>query len=182
MEETSLHEFAFHHDVFNCYIDREGGDAHVMRQPSRKKLSRRLCFVLRWGAPALQLPMQADGYVNADDLRRLPAFRTCTDDVIREIVRRDPKKRFSVMEDKDGHLKVRANHGHGIPGVEVVERELTSEDAMTYLVHVTSYEAWSLIRYEGIRRGERSHIHFVARAPEHDEVVAGVRKGGEVSI
>ena len=49
----------------------------------------------------------------------------------------------------DGHLKVRANHGHGIPGVEVVERELTSEDAITYLVHVTSYETWSLIRYEG---------------------------------
>ena len=31
-------------------------------------------------------------------------------------------------------------------------------------------------------RRERSHIHFLARAPEHDVVVAGVRKEGEVSI
>ena len=97
-------------------------------------------------------------------------------------MRRDGKKGFRVTEDKDGLLKVRANHGHGITGVEVVERELTLEDAITYLMHVTSYAAWSLIRYEGIRRGERSLIHFVARAPQYDEVVAGVRKGGEVSV
>ena len=162
-----MQEFAFHHDVFNSYIEREGDAAHVLRQPSWKKMSRRLCFVLRWGAPSFQLAIQADGYVNTNDLRNIPAFRTFTDDVIREIVRRDGKKRFSVMEDEDGLLKVRANHGHGIPGVEVVERELTLDDAITYLVHVTSYAAWSLIRYEGLRRGERSHIHFVARAPQY---------------
>ena len=69
--------------------------------------------------------------MNTNDLRSLPAFRTFTDDVIREIVRRDGKKHFSVMEDEDGLFKVRANHGHSISGVEVVERELTFEDAIS---------------------------------------------------
>ena len=63
----------------------------------------------------------------------------------------------------------------------MVERELTLDDAVAYVVHVTSYYAWSLIRYEGLKRGERQHIHFVGRAPASDEHVAGVRKG-EVCI
>ena len=77
--EDPIQEFAFHHDVFNSYIEREGDAAHVLRQPSWKKLSRRLCFVLRWGAPSFQLAIQADGYVNTNDLRNIPAFRTFTD-------------------------------------------------------------------------------------------------------
>ena len=92
--------------------------------------------MLCWDAPSLQLAVQADGYVNTNDLRSLSAFRTFTDDFNREIVRRDGKKRFSVMEDEDGLLKVRANHGHGISGVEVVERELKFEDAITYLMRL----------------------------------------------
>ena len=49
-------------------------------------------------------------------------------------------------------------------------------------MHVTSHDAWSLIRYEGLRHGERNHIHFVTRAPQNDEVVAGVRRRGEVCV
>ena len=51
-----------------------------------------------------------------------------------------------------------------------------------YVVHASPMNAWSLIRYEGLKRGRRGHIHFVRRAPQADEVVAGVRRGGEVCI
>ena len=61
---------------------------------------------------------------------------------------------------------VRANHGHGISGVEVVERDLTVHDAIGYIAHVTTYNAWSLTRSEGLRQMDRSHIHFVGRAPK----------------
>ena len=181
-KEDTMCEFAFHHDVFNSYIERRSDDTHVLGQPSLKKLSRKLCFVLRWGAPSLQLHIQPDGYVTANDLRRLPMFRRCTDDVIRKIVERDGKSRFAVKEKDDGELQVRANHGHGIPGVEVVERELTPQDVIGYVIHATTYAAWSFIRYEGLRRGERSHIHFTTRPPQENEVVAGVRRGGEVCV
>ena len=118
-------------------------------------MSCRLCFVLRWGAPSLHLPISSDGYVAVSDLQQLPEFRRYTVDVIRTIVKCDGKRRFGLRELEDGAVLVRANHGHGIPGVEVVERELTSQDAVGYAVHVTSYQAWSFIRYEAIKRGAR---------------------------
>ena len=41
----------FQEDWLDSYIDRTGYDAGVMKQPSLKRTSRRLCFLLRWGAP-----------------------------------------------------------------------------------------------------------------------------------
>ena len=174
--------FPFHDDMFDAYIQRTSHDVGVTKNPSIRKLSRKLCFVLRWGAPSLQLPISKDGYVNLKDLRALNAFAHYTDAVVRQIVRNDTKRRFALQEDEDGTLKVRANHGHGIPGVEVIERDLTLHDAVGYAVHVTSYYAWSKIRYEGLKRGQRGHVHFVGRAPSVDEEVAGVRNGGEVCV
>ena len=73
-------------DRFDSYIERNGDEAGILRQPSLKKMSRRLCFVLRWGAPSLQLPISSDGYVAVSDLQQLPEFRRYTVDVIRTIV------------------------------------------------------------------------------------------------
>ena len=87
-----------------------------------------------------------------------------------------------MKEQGNGAVIVRANHGHGIPDVEVVERELTPQDAVGYAVHVTLHQAWSLIRYEGIKRGDRCHVHFAGRAPEQGERIAGVCNGGVVCV
>ena len=116
------------------------------------------------------------------DIRAIPAFNTCTEDKVREVVRRDSKRRFGTKVTEECELWVRANHGHGIPGVDVVEREFTVRDLLGYVVHASSLHAWSLIRYEGLKRGRRGYIHFVRRAPKAEEVVAGVRRGGEVCI
>ena len=98
-EETTngyRQEFAFHHEIFNTYIEPPGEGVRVMSNPSMKKLSRRLCFVLRWGAPSLGVSIGEDGYVEAKRLRSVATLATCTDDVIREIVRQDAKRRFSI--------------------------------------------------------------------------------------
>ena len=118
--------FPFVGENIDTYIQPRGLDAHVMGVPSLKKLNRRLCFVLRWGAEIYNLSISHDGYVKVKDIRAIPAFSTCTKDQVREMVRRDSKRRFGMKTTDDGELWVRANHGHGIPGVDVVEREFTS--------------------------------------------------------
>ena len=150
--------FTFVGEDIDSYIQQRGLDAHVMAAPSIKKLSRRLCFVLRWGAEVYNLSITHDGYVKVRDIRAIPAFNTCTDDTVREVVRRDSKRRFGIKVTDDGELWVRANHGHGIPGVDVVEREFTARDMLGYVVHASSLHAWSLIRYEGLKRGRRGYI------------------------
>ena len=167
--------FPFVGEDIDSYIQPRGLDAHVMAAPSIKKLSRRLCFVLRWGAEIYNLYITPDGYVKVKDIRAIRAFNTCTEDKAKEVVRRDSKRRFGFKVAEDCELWVRANHGHGIPGVDVVEREFTVRDMLGYVVHASSLHAWSLIRYEGLKRGRRGYIHFVRRAPQADEVVAGVR-------
>ena len=133
--------FSFDDDMFNAYIQRSHHDVGVTKDPSLRKLSRRLCFVLRWGAPSLHLPISKDGYVLVKDLRANSEFSQYTEEVVRQIVRNDTKRCFGLQETEDGPLRVRANHGHGIPGVGVVERDLTLQDAVGYAVHVTSYYA-----------------------------------------
>ena len=76
--------------------------------------------------------------MEAKRLRSVATLATCTDDVIREIVQQDAKRRFSISTTEDGSLLVRANHGHGIPGINVVDRELIAGDGITVLVHVTT--------------------------------------------
>ena len=87
--------FPFHDDMFDAYIQRSNHDVGITKNPSIRKLSRKLCFVLRWGAPSLQLPISKDGYVNLNDLRALNAFAHYTDAVVRQIVRIDTKRRFT---------------------------------------------------------------------------------------
>ena len=63
--------------------------------------------------------MSKDGYVMVRD-----GFLSGSSIVdIKRIVEEDDKERFSIEYDAtQGGYKVRANHGHGIPGVSVVER------------------------------------------------------------
>lgn len=137
----------FSPDQFDSYIERSGDEQGIPRQPSLKKMSRRLCFVLRSGAPSLHLLISSEIYVALSDLQKLPEIRRYTEDVIKKIVKCDGKRRSESKELEVGAVFVRANHGHGKPGVEVVEQELTPQGAVVYAVHVTSYQAWNLIRY-----------------------------------
>ena len=52
--------YSFHDDLFDTYIQRNTYATRATNQPSLKKTSRRLCFVLRWGAPSLNLTMTKD--------------------------------------------------------------------------------------------------------------------------
>ena len=116
-EKEAANIFPFSSDLFDTYIHKPGFDAHVLSAPSLKKLSRRLCFILRWGAPTLKLSMTRDGYVLARELRTVSGLQTCSDERIETVVRRDAKHRFSATKNENGELMVRANNGHGICGI-----------------------------------------------------------------
>ena len=64
----------------------------------------------------------------------------------------------------------------------MVDRELIADDGVTVLVHVITYGARSLCYHEGLCRGDRNHVHFLTRAPQKDETVAGVRSRREVCV
>ena len=125
-------------DKINRYIVQHDYVPRVLRNPSLAKRSRTLCYLLRWGAPAAGLKMSKDGYVMVGNLLRSGFLSDSSIADIRRIVEEDDKERFSIEYDAtQGDYKVRANHGHGIPGVSVVERALTAAEVPGYVVHLT---------------------------------------------
>ena len=167
---------------FNEYIVAKNYVPRVLRNPSLAKKSRTLCFILRWGATEAGLELSRDGFAWVDELLELGQFANCTFDDIRRIVENDDKNRFTLTCDEGMRYKVRANHGHGIPGVNVIERELTSTEFPGNSVHLTTSRAWTTIEKEGLRTGRRNHIHFVGRIPSADEKVAGVREDANLCV
>ncbi|XP_010423857.1 PREDICTED: putative tRNA 2'-phosphotransferase isoform X2 [Camelina sativa] len=90
-------------------------------------------------ATELRLNMRVDGFVKVGDLLKLNLktsanfqLKSHTIDEIREAVRRDNKQRFSLLEEEDGELLIRANQGHSITTVEseqLLKPILSPEDA-----------------------------------------------------
>ena len=170
-------------DKMNNYIVPQNYVPRVLRQPSLAKRSRSLCYLLRWGAVEWGVPISSDGYVFVDDLLRSGPLAGATIEEIRRIVLEDDKNRFSLTYDtKKGQFKVRANHGHGMPGVTVTERRLTKQETPGLVVHLTTERAWEAIAAQGLRHFKRNHIHFVGRIPNPGERVAGVRDDADVCI
>ena len=168
---------------FNNYIVREDYVPRVLRNPSLAKRSRILCYILLWGAKNAGLHISPDGYVLVVELLSSRYFADSSLDDIRKIVELDDKERFSMATDEvSGKTKVRANHGHGIPGIVVTERKLTARDAPGAVIHLTTQEAWKSIQLEGLSPLQRNCIDFVRRLPMPGEKVAGVREDADVCI
>ena len=126
---------------FNNYIVREDYVPRVLRNPSLAKRSRILCYLLRWGAKNAGIQMSSDGYVMVEDLLSSGYFIDSSLDDIKKIVELDDKERFSMATDEaSGKPKVRANHGHGIPGIVVTDRKLTARDVPGAVIHLTTQD------------------------------------------
>jgi 2'-phosphotransferase len=54
--------------------------------------------------------------------------------------------------------------------------------ALPCIVHGTYLEAWHSIRDEGLKKMNRTHIHFAAGMPKQDGVISGMRKSCTVYI
>lgn len=147
------------------------------------KLSKKLSWALRHGIGELGLNISASGYVSVSDLLKCAQFKSANVNVIRNLVINCEKQRFDLRE-IDGTLMIRANQGHTIAQVK-------DEDLLTPILnpfeypialHGTNKASWKTIKYRGLYKMKRNHIHFAVHLPGNREVISGARVNCNVFI
>ncbi|XP_063976193.1 tRNA 2'-phosphotransferase 1 [Diachasmimorpha longicaudata] len=139
------------------------------------KISKRLCYLLRHGAVSEGLHINPDGFVVLDEvLRKLPE---CTIADIRRIVSTNSKQRFTIIDEEDKGLQIKANQGHSLQCVSQLSlKPLISPNFE--IIHSTYLRKWSIIKTRGLSRMKRNHIHFSKGL----NFTCGLRRNAEVFI
>jgi 2'-phosphotransferase len=178
---------------------------------SEKKLSHSLSWALRHAALNIGLTIREDGYVPVQEIldSTHPKLRGATLETIQSVVEKSDKQRFKLEERpmhfyypergrKSGHnsaneekmiLCIRANQGHSITMInaDLLLKKLSSDEmkSLPCIVHGTYPEAWESIRKErggGLKKMNRTHIHFASGLPTDDGVISGMRKSCSIYI
>lgn len=138
-------------------------------------LSKLLSFVLRHDPGSIGLSLDREGWVKVDLL--LEALGRSGHQVDRAeleaLVRASDKQRFALSP--DGAL-IRANQGHSVD----VELGYTPLAPPEILYHGTVARFLPSIREQGLRKGERHHVHLSATRDLAEAV--GTRRGKPVVL
>ena len=122
------------------------------------KKSKFLSLVLRHQPEKVGITLDPAGWVAVADL--LEGCRrnghAITQDQLREIVRTSDKQRFALSDDG---ARIRANQGHSV-GVDLGHSPVTPPEI---LYHGTAEKYVPSIRAQGLRRGNRHHVHLSER-------------------
>jgi putative RNA 2'-phosphotransferase len=147
-----------------------------------KAMDRRLVTVskflakhLRHAPEALGLTLQPGGWVSVDDLLAASVragFAISYDELI-ECVETNDKKRFSF--DDSGDL-IRANQGHSAE----VDLQLEEKEPPDVLYHGTVERFLASIMVEGLKKGQRHHVHLSKDIETARKV--GARRGKPVIL
>lgn len=118
----------------------------------RKRISKKLSWILRHGAKEIGLSIRDDGFVSMNELLRhnqMQGFHANITE-IREVVDMNDKKRFEIVNEgaseQEPNLHIRAVQGHSITGIDENKllRQLTMDDvagdAYSILIHGTRKE------------------------------------------
>lgn len=175
---------------------------------SEKKLSHSLSWALRHAALQIGLNIKEDGYVPVQEILDCthPKLKGATLESIQKVVETSDKKRFKLQErplhlydpNEPKHtdpsnaktiLCIRANQGHSISIInpELLLNKLSSDDliALPSIVHGTYPKAWESIQSDqtgGLKKMNRTHIHFATGLPADDGVISGMRKTCSIYI
>lgn len=153
-------------------------------------LGRCLSSVLRHRAVELKLNIRSDGYVALKDLLKLKMttragipLHSHTVDDFREVVRRDKKQRFSLLNENNEFF-IRANQGHSMQGINSEEllKPIRSVEEVPVCVHGTYLKNLDSIKKNGLKRMQRNHVHFARGLPADNGVISGIRSDCEVMI
>lgn len=145
-----------------------------MNDKERIKMSKFLSLILRHEPEKVGLELDEAGWVGVEDLlaacgkHHHPFSRAELD----EVVATNEKKRFAFSD--DGH-RIRASQGHSVD-VELGYQPQPSPDR---LFHGTPFRFLESIRAEGLRKGERHHVHL-SKDRETAQVVG--RRRGDAAI
>lgn len=123
-------------------------------------LSRTVSHALRHEPATYRIELDARGSVPVADLLAAlrawrPAWRNLAETDLLALVDRGEKRRFAV---EGGRM--RALYGHSLP--DVVERDAATPPATLY--HGTGPRQLDLIFADGLRPGQRHHVHLSADA------------------
>jgi 2'-phosphotransferase len=164
-----------------------------------KKLSHALSWALRHQAPAIGLTIAPDGYVPVQEIldSSHPKLQGVSLEAIERVVQSNDKQRFK-LEQRPRHiysggtddgttiLCIRANQGHSIKTIDpyLLLTKLSSDElkALPCIVHGTYYEPWKLISQQGLKKMNRTHIHFASGMPKDDGVISGMRQSCTVYV
>jgi putative RNA 2'-phosphotransferase len=119
------------------------------------RISKFLALVLRHDPGRIGLSLDAEGWVDVDDLLGAAAdqgFRF-TRAELEAVVRDNPKRRFTLDADNN---RIRANQGHSL----TVDLGLTPLEPPAVLYHGTSQAVLPRILVEGLRPMGRQHVHL----------------------
>ena len=94
---------------------------------------------------------------------------------------------YKLQEQETTILCIRANQGHSISIIDpnLLLTKLSSEclkKDFPCIVHGTYAEPWKLISQQGLKKMNRTHIHFAPGLQERGEVISGMRHSSTIHI
>ena len=118
--------------------------------------SKFLSYVLRHEPHAIGLSLDREGWGNIDELIEgaKKSGHALDTDLIRAVVDSNDKKRFAISEDG---LRIRAVQGHSTQSVSIAYLEKVPP---AFLYHGTASRFLESILKEGLKPGERRHVHL----------------------
>ena len=138
-----------------------------------KELSKTLSYYLRHAPHELGLCLQPGGWVEVDEL--LAGLQkqgmACSREELARVVASSDKQRFALEGSR-----IRANQGHSVS----VDLELTPEVPPDLLYHGTTERFVDSILREGLKKGERHHVHLSLDVETARRV--GLRRGPPVLL
>jgi putative RNA 2'-phosphotransferase len=146
-----------------------------MNPQQATKISRFLSLILRHQPETVDITLTEDGWTNVDELiAAINRHGQALDfETLEYVVETNDKKRFSFSD--DGEM-IRANQGHS---VEVnLGYQATPPPGILY--HGTVARFLPSIREDGIRKGQRHHVHLSASLEVANTV--GKRRGQPVIL
>lgn len=146
-----------------------------MNDKERTRTSKFLSLVLRHEPEKIGLKLDAAGWVDVEALLAACSRhgRPLKLDQLQEVVSTNEKKRFAFSEDG---RHIRASQGHSV-GVELGYEPQTPP---AKLFHGTASRFVDSIRADGLRKGERHHVHL--STDERTALKVGSRRGESVIL
>ncbi|NVK88595.1 MAG: RNA 2'-phosphotransferase [Gammaproteobacteria bacterium] len=119
-----------------------------------KKASKFLSFILRHSPDDIGLELDDNGWADISDIIDKSSSQiTLNKDLIEEVISTSDKQRFKLSDDG---LRIRANQGHSIK----VNLDLTPSEPPEELYHGTASRFVESIMKEGLKAGQRQHVHL----------------------
>ena len=121
------------------------------------RISKFLSLVLRHQPETIGIELDSNGWTDIKTLieKSNQSGMSLTIDILRHVVETNPKKRFAFNEAFD---KIRANQGHSVE----VELGYAAQKPPAILYHGTAGKFVAAILEQGLRKGERHHVHLSA--------------------